>query len=72
MTSYTIVVCSKCGGYLLAKNGQKTRNCPYCGSKISLEKALKIAKVENAYKAAALLRKLKEKAHKHGKARLQS
>ncbi|MEM3549762.1 MAG: DUF1922 domain-containing protein [Candidatus Bathyarchaeia archaeon] len=63
--TYTIIVCSKCGGYLLAKNSQKTRTCPYCGSKISLEKALKIAKAENAYKAAALIRKLKEKkAHK--------
>lgn len=71
MTNYIIVVCSKCGGYLLAKDFQKTRTCPYCGSKVILEKAKKVAAAENATEASVLLRKLKEKAAKGGKAKLQ-
>ena len=62
MTIYIIVVCGECGGYLLAKGHQKTRTCPYCSSKVVLEKAKKVASAENANKASALLRKLKEKA----------
>jgi DNA-directed RNA polymerase subunit RPC12/RpoP len=61
LISYAVVVCSKCGGYLLAKTDQKTRTCPYCGSKIFLEKAKKAAVAKNANEASALLRKLKEK-----------
>ena len=68
MQNYIIVVCSKCGGYLLAKNLQKTRTCPYCGSRISLENALKVASAGNAEEASILLRRLKEKnAAKKGK-----
>jgi DNA-directed RNA polymerase subunit RPC12/RpoP len=62
LTIYIIVVCGECGGYLLAKDHQKTRTCPYCSSKVVLEKAKKVASAENANKASALLRKLKEKA----------
>ncbi|MGC8998973.1 MAG: DUF1922 domain-containing protein [Candidatus Bathyarchaeia archaeon] len=71
MTSYVIVVCSECGGYLLAKIDQKSRTCPYCGSRVLLEKAKKIAYAKKADEASAILRRFKEKAAKHGKARLQ-
>jgi DNA-directed RNA polymerase subunit RPC12/RpoP len=71
LACYIIVVCSKCGGYLLAKENQKTRTCPYCGSKVILEKAKKVAAAENATEASTLLRKLKEKAAKGGKVKLQ-
>lgn len=67
MANYLIVVCSECGGYLLAKAPQKTRTCPYCGSKVILENAKKVAATRNANEASALLRKLKEKAAKGGK-----
>lgn len=68
MQNYIIVVCSKCKGYLLAKNGQKTRTCPYCGLRIPLEKVLKVASVGNAEEASILLRRLKEEnAAKKGK-----
>jgi|YelNatPaOPRAMG01_1025707.scaffolds.fasta_scaffold11106_9 DNA-directed RNA polymerase subunit RPC12/RpoP len=60
MSSYAVVVCGRCGGYLLAKTDQKTKTCPYCGSKIFVEKAKKAAVARNAYEASALLRKLKE------------
>lgn len=72
MQNYIIVVCGKCGGYLLAKKGQKTRTCPYCGLRILLGKALKVASAGNAEEASILLRRLKEEnAVKKGKIRLQ-
>lgn len=64
MPSYAVVVCGKCGGYLLAKTDQKTRTCPYCGSKILLDKARKVTSAKTANEASALLRKIKEKAAK--------
>ena len=60
--SFLIVVCGKCGGFLLARAEQKTRTCPYCGSKVVLDKAKKIASAENAYEASKILRKLKSDA----------
>ncbi|MDI6846911.1 MAG: DUF1922 domain-containing protein [Candidatus Bathyarchaeia archaeon] len=60
MTSTLIVVCSRCGGFLLAMTGQKTRTCPYCGFKVDLNKAKKVASAQNAYEASVTLRKLKK------------
>lgn len=62
MTPTLIVVCSRCGGLLLAKAGQKTRTCPYCGSQVAVEKAKKMASAENANEASLILRKLKSDA----------
>jgi DNA-directed RNA polymerase subunit RPC12/RpoP len=59
MASFLIVACNRCGRFLLAKTGQKTRTCPYCGSKVILDKAKKIASAVNAYEASELLRRLK-------------
>ncbi|MEM2117911.1 MAG: DUF1922 domain-containing protein, partial [Candidatus Bathyarchaeia archaeon] len=59
MESFLIVVCGRCGGFLLAKAGQKTRTCPYCGSKVELKKAKRVASAKNAYEASAILRKIK-------------
>jgi DNA-directed RNA polymerase subunit RPC12/RpoP len=60
--SFLIVVCGKCGGFLLAKAEQKTRTCPYCGFKVLVEKAKKVASAKNAYEASEILRKLKSDA----------
>ena len=54
-----VVVCSRCGGLLLAKAEQKTRTCPYCGFNIALQKAKKVASAKNANEASMILRKLK-------------
>jgi len=64
MPNYAVVACGKCGGYLLAKTDQKTRTCPYCGSKILLEKAKKVAFAKTANEASLLLRRIKEKKQK--------
>jgi DNA-directed RNA polymerase subunit RPC12/RpoP len=59
---FLIVVCGKCGGFLLAKAEQRTRTCPYCGFKVLVEKAKKVASAKNAYEASEILRKLKSDA----------
>ena len=60
--SFLIVMCGRCGGFLLAKAEQKTRTCPYCGFKVLVEKAKKVASAKNAYEASEILRKLKSDA----------
>jgi len=59
--SFLIVVCSRCGGLLLAKEEHKTRTCPYCSSTVVLYKAKKVASAKNAFEASAILRELKSK-----------
>ena len=60
--SFLIVVCGECGGLLLGKAEQKTRTCPYCGFKVLVEKAKKLASAKTAYEASKILRKLKRDA----------
>ncbi len=36
--NYLVVACAKCRALLLAQQGKKTRQCPYCGAKIALSK----------------------------------
>jgi len=62
LMSFLIVVCRKCGGLLLARAEQKTRTCPYCGFKVLVEKAKKVASAQNAYEASEILRKVKSDA----------
>jgi len=46
---------------LLAAENQKTKTCPYCGSRIELRKANKVISAENAFEASEILRELKSK-----------
>ncbi|MEM3673336.1 MAG: DUF1922 domain-containing protein [Candidatus Bathyarchaeia archaeon] len=61
MKPIVIVACNKCGGLLLANTKHKTRACPYCGSKITIEKAERVASAENTQKAFIMLQELKRK-----------
>lgn len=61
MGATLIVVCSSCGGLLMAAVDQRTRTCPYCGSRVNVQKAKKIATAENAFAASQMLRDLKSK-----------
>ena len=73
MGSTLAVVCSRCGGLLLAKIEQKTRTCPYCGAKVDVEKAKTVASAANAYEASEILRRLKNRAQStHGSVSRQS
>lgn len=56
-----IVECSQCGGLLLATDGQKTRTCPYCGTRVDVRKAKKVASAQNAFLASEMLRNLKSR-----------
>jgi DNA-directed RNA polymerase subunit RPC12/RpoP len=58
----SVVVCSRCGGLLLAKIEQRTRTCPYCGSTVILERAKKLASANTTFEASTLLQRLKEEA----------
>lgn len=62
MATTVIVVCSRCGGLLLAKADQKTRGCPHCGFTILVEKAMKLGSAPTANEASVMLRKLKSDA----------
>lgn len=54
-----IVECRNCSGLLLASVEQKTRTCPYCGARVDLKRAKRLAKAENAFDASEILRKIK-------------
>jgi DNA-directed RNA polymerase subunit RPC12/RpoP len=62
MASTIIVVCGRCGGLLMAKADQKTRTCPYCGSRVDVDKAKKVASAKSANEASIILRRLKSDA----------
>jgi len=59
---YIIVTCYGCGKPLPAKAGQKTKQCPYCRTTLSLDKAKKVASAKTAREASRTVRRMKEKA----------
>jgi DNA-directed RNA polymerase subunit RPC12/RpoP len=62
--THAIIVCYKCGQYLLAKMDQKTRQCPYCETKLILNKTKIIASAKTAREASKIIRTMKD-AKKH-------
>lgn len=60
--SFLILTCSECGGLLLAKTDQKSRTCPYCGARVAVEKAKRVAAARTAQEASMILRRLKNDA----------
>lgn len=59
MDEILIYTCPSCGGLVLAKEKQKTKLCPYCGSQINLLRAKKVAAANTAFEASKLLRTIK-------------
>jgi DNA-directed RNA polymerase subunit RPC12/RpoP len=59
VTEILILICSNCGGLLLAKAETKTRSCPYCGFTVKIEKAKKVGSAPTAQEASTLLKELK-------------
>jgi acetyl-CoA carboxylase beta subunit len=59
MTITLVVECNNCGGLLLAAINQKTRMCPYCGARVDLQRAKRLAKAQDAFEASEILRKIK-------------
>ena len=54
-----IIECTQCSGLLLATIDQKTRVCPFCGAKVNLLRAKRLASAENSMMASEMLRKIK-------------
>jgi hypothetical protein len=44
---------------MLSTNEQKTKVCPYCGVKVDLQKAPKVASANSAFEASEIIKKLK-------------
>jgi DNA-directed RNA polymerase subunit RPC12/RpoP len=59
MNPTQIVKCTQCQGLMLTTKAQKTKICPYCGARVELSKAQKVASAKNPFEASTLLRKLK-------------
>jgi DNA-directed RNA polymerase subunit RPC12/RpoP len=45
----------------MAADDQKTRTCPYCGSRVDVRRAKKVASAKNAFEASEILRDLKSR-----------
>ncbi|MCJ7560492.1 DUF1922 domain-containing protein [Candidatus Bathyarchaeota archaeon] len=56
-----IIECNRCGGLLMAANDQKTKTCPYCGARVDIGRAKKVASAKNAFEASEMLRDLKSR-----------
>jgi len=56
-----IVSCSRCEGSFLASDRQKTKICPYCGTRVDIVKSRRLATAEDAFTASEMLRELKTK-----------
>lgn len=59
MAATVIIKCPKCAGLMLVSTTQKTKLCPYCGTKVIVQKAQKIAAADSSAQAQAILQKLK-------------
>jgi len=59
MPATNIVKCTKCAGLMLTTKPQKTKVCPYCGTHVNLQSAIKVAAANNAFEASEILKKLK-------------
>ena len=61
ISSKLIIVCSRCGGLLLANTSQKTKACIYCGSRFIVNKAKRLATAQDALEASKILQQIKRK-----------
>jgi uncharacterized Zn finger protein (UPF0148 family) len=60
---YLVVECPYCKRFLLAASDRRTRSCPYCGKRVTLESAKVTARSEDAEEARAILQELKTQQH---------
>jgi len=56
-----IIVCNRCGGLFLAADDQKTKTCPYCGTRVDVRRAKKVAAAKSAFEASEMLRDIKSR-----------
>lgn len=58
-TGYVVFVCSGCGRFLVAKDGQKSKRCIYCESVVDLWRAKRVASAGSAREASRIVREFK-------------
>ena len=58
--TYLVVACPKCRALLLARQGRKTRQCPYCGTKMNLMKTEALWVTSDLDEARSILRSKRE------------
>lgn len=58
--NYLIIQCYSCGQLLLAKAGQKTKVCTYCGARLNLNRVKIVSRAETAKEASETVRALKK------------
>jgi DNA-directed RNA polymerase subunit M/transcription elongation factor TFIIS len=58
--NYYIIACPKCQQFLLARQGVKTRNCPYCGARMNLAKVEVLWMTSDLKEARSVLRSKRE------------
>lgn len=61
MAPTLIIECNRCSGLFMATDSQKTRTCPYCGTRVDVRKAKKVASAKNAFEASEMLREIKSR-----------
>jgi DNA-directed RNA polymerase subunit RPC12/RpoP len=54
--TYLVVACSKCQRFLLAKQGTRARQCPYCGARMNLSKTEILWTTSDLEEARSILR----------------
>ena len=54
--NYLVIACAKCRALLLAQQGKKTRQCPYCGTKIILSRTEVLWITSDLEEARSILR----------------
>lgn len=60
--SHVVFVCNGCGRFLIAKTGQKSKQCNYCGAVVDLWRAKKVRSAGSAREASKLVREFKMRA----------
>ncbi|MBS7644508.1 MAG: DUF1922 domain-containing protein [Candidatus Bathyarchaeia archaeon] len=56
---FLILVCGKCGRPSLAREENRSRRCPYCGSLVKITRLNVVASAEDAETARELLKNIK-------------
>ena len=58
-SGYVVFVCSGCGRFLMARDGQKSKRCNYCESVVDLWSANRVASAGSAREASRIVREFK-------------
>lgn len=58
---YIILQCKACGNLLIARQGQKTKRCTYCNTRLNLGKVRLLAEASTSREASRIAMTLKDR-----------